>query len=114
MRLLDERGFHRDLIPKAFRKSPLAVIAPSGSALCIKSPARRKRVASPSSSLPDTTQRSSATPTEVTMSDASPTVAVIGAGIAGPVLAIFLKLKGYAPTLYERTDSVADAGLSLW
>lgn len=41
-------------------------------------------------------------------------VIIAGAGIAGPVLAIFLKLKGYEPVVYERTLSVPDAGLSLW
>ncbi|KAF9806017.1 hypothetical protein IEO21_08845 [Rhodonia placenta] len=40
-------------------------------------------------------------------------VIIAGAGIAGPVLAIFLKLKGYEPVVYERTLSVPDAGLSL-
>ena len=38
-------------------------------------------------------------------------VGVIGCGIAGPVLAIFLKLKGYEPVVYERYESTADAGL---
>ena len=40
-------------------------------------------------------------------------VAIIGAGIAGPVLAMILKQKGYDPVLYERTESVNTAGLSL-
>ncbi|KAI5118837.1 hypothetical protein M0805_006157 [Coniferiporia weirii] len=40
-------------------------------------------------------------------------VAIIGAGIAGPVLAMLLKQKGYEPTLYERTNTVTSAGLSL-
>ena len=45
----------------------------------------------------------------------SPTkVIVIGAGIAGPLLAVFLKHKGYDPVLYERTEKVSTAGLSLW
>ena len=44
----------------------------------------------------------------------SPTrVAIIGAGIAGPVLAMLLKQKGYDPVLYERTESTTSAGLSL-
>lgn len=41
-------------------------------------------------------------------------VIVAGAGIAGPILAVFLKLKGYDPVVYERTDAVGDAGQSLW
>jgi salicylate hydroxylase len=40
-------------------------------------------------------------------------VIVVGCGIAGPVLAIFLKLKGYHPIIYERVEGEADAGLSL-
>ena len=44
---------------------------------------------------------------------AVPEVAIIGAGIAGPVLAMFLKQKGYSPVLYERTETVTSAGLSL-
>lgn len=44
----------------------------------------------------------------------SPTkVLVIGGGIAGPILASFLKLKGYEPVIYERLDSAIDAGISL-
>lgn len=39
-------------------------------------------------------------------------VLVIGGGIAGPVLGSFLKLKGYEPVVYERLDSVIDAGIS--
>jgi salicylate hydroxylase len=38
-------------------------------------------------------------------------VIIVGAGIAGPVLAIFLKIKGYAPVLYERTSELADRGI---
>lgn len=45
---------------------------------------------------------------------ASTKVIVVGAGIAGPLLAVFLKQKGYDPVLYERTESVNTAGLSLW
>ena len=41
-------------------------------------------------------------------------VIIVGAGIAGPVLSMFLKLQGYEPVIYERVDSIADAGLSLW
>ncbi|CCL99839.1 uncharacterized protein FIBRA_01863 [Fibroporia radiculosa] len=40
-------------------------------------------------------------------------VIIAGAGIAGPVLAIFLTLKGYNPIVYERIDTLADSGLSL-
>lgn len=40
-------------------------------------------------------------------------VIVVGAGIAGPILAIFLKLRGYEPILYERLEGVQQAGLSL-
>jgi len=41
-------------------------------------------------------------------------VIIVGAGIAGPVLAVFLKLKGYDPIVYERVDALADVGLALW
>ncbi|GJE95031.1 FAD-dependent monooxygenase [Phanerochaete sordida] len=40
-------------------------------------------------------------------------VGVIGAGIVGPVLSIFLKQKGYDPILYERLDAPSDAGLGI-
>ncbi|KIP01125.1 hypothetical protein PHLGIDRAFT_131362 [Phlebiopsis gigantea 11061_1 CR5-6] len=40
-------------------------------------------------------------------------VGVIGAGMAGPVLAVYLKLKGYDPVIYERTNSISDAGLGI-
>ncbi|KAI0064091.1 FAD/NAD(P)-binding domain-containing protein [Artomyces pyxidatus] len=40
-------------------------------------------------------------------------VIIIGAGIAGPVLALFLKLRGYAPVVYERLDGIPEAGISL-
>lgn len=40
-------------------------------------------------------------------------VLVVGCGIAGPVLAVFLKLKGYEPVVYERIKRDTDAGLSL-
>lgn len=49
------------------------------------------------------------------MSSNSPTkVIVVGAGIAGPVLSLFLKTKGYDPVVFERTDDLTEAGLSLW
>ena len=40
-------------------------------------------------------------------------VLVIGCGIAGPILAIFLKRKGYDPVLFDRLDGVQEAGISL-
>ncbi|KAF7977762.1 hypothetical protein HWV62_2862 [Athelia sp. TMB] len=45
----------------------------------------------------------------------SPTKVIIaGCGIAGPVLAVFLKSKGYSPVIYERNKRDLDAtGLSL-
>lgn len=44
----------------------------------------------------------------------SPTkVGIIGAGLAGITLSIFLKAKGYEPIVYERTDGVPDMGLSI-
>ncbi|KIJ67862.1 hypothetical protein HYDPIDRAFT_107388 [Hydnomerulius pinastri MD-312] len=39
-------------------------------------------------------------------------VIIVGAGIAGPVLAIFLKMQGYAPIIYERLAGPTQAGLS--
>ncbi|RDX45672.1 FAD/NAD(P)-binding domain-containing protein [Lentinus brumalis] len=40
-------------------------------------------------------------------------VIIAGGGIAGPVLAMLLKAKGYDPVIYERTDGPTDMGLSL-
>ena len=40
-------------------------------------------------------------------------VIIAGAGIAGPVLAIFLKMKGYEPVIYEKISEVNDVGLSI-
>lgn len=40
-------------------------------------------------------------------------VGVIGAGVSGPVMAMFLKQKGYDPVLYERLDTPSDAGLGI-
>ena len=40
-------------------------------------------------------------------------VLVIGGGIAGPVLSIFLKKKGFEPIVFERLSGPSDAGLSL-
>lgn len=45
------------------------------------------------------------------MSLNSTRVGVIGAGIVGPVLAIFLKSKGYEPIVYERTGSLQESGI---
>ena len=41
-------------------------------------------------------------------------VILIGAGVAGPVLATFLKLKGYDPVVYERTSGPANSGVGHW
>ncbi|KAH9994461.1 hypothetical protein BJV77DRAFT_994926 [Russula vinacea] len=38
---------------------------------------------------------------------------IIGCGVAGPTLAIFLKRLGFEPVIYERAKEFADAGLSL-
>ncbi|KAI0044896.1 FAD/NAD(P)-binding domain-containing protein [Auriscalpium vulgare] len=40
-------------------------------------------------------------------------VLIIGAGVAGPVLAIFLKQRGYEPIVYEKTAALTDAGVGL-
>ncbi|KAI0307436.1 hypothetical protein B0F90DRAFT_1673550 [Multifurca ochricompacta] len=40
-------------------------------------------------------------------------VIIVGCGVAGPALAIFLKQLGFNPVIYERTKGFADAGLSL-
>jgi salicylate hydroxylase len=40
-------------------------------------------------------------------------VIIIGCGMAGPTLAIFLKRLGFDPVIYERAKEFADAGLSL-
>ena len=40
-------------------------------------------------------------------------VIIAGCGVAGPVLGILLKLKGYDPIIYERLDAPTDMGLSL-
>ncbi|PYI08385.1 FAD/NAD(P)-binding domain-containing protein [Aspergillus sclerotiicarbonarius CBS 121057] len=42
-----------------------------------------------------------------------PTVLIIGCGIAGPVLAILLKRKGYHPIVFEKVQALGDAGASL-
>ena len=40
-------------------------------------------------------------------------IIIAGGGIAGPVLGMLLKLKGYDPTIYERLEAPSDMGLSL-
>jgi len=40
-------------------------------------------------------------------------VIIAGCGIAGPVLGIFLKLKGYEPVIYERLEKATESGLSV-
>lgn len=47
------------------------------------------------------------------MAPTSTRVGVIGAGIAGPVMAMFLKQKGYDPIVYERLDVPSEAGLGI-
>jgi hypothetical protein len=61
--------------------------------------------------LKKTTWNVSSSPT-CTLCTMSPTrVGVIGAGIAGPILAIFLKAKGYDPIVCERTEAMVDSGV---
>ncbi|PYH94368.1 FAD/NAD(P)-binding domain-containing protein [Aspergillus ellipticus CBS 707.79] len=43
----------------------------------------------------------------------SPTVLIIGCGVAGPVLALLLKQKGYHPIVLEKVRALSDAGASL-
>lgn len=43
----------------------------------------------------------------------SVTVLIIGCGVAGPVLANFLKRKGYDPIVFEKVTKLGDAGASL-
>ncbi|KAF8305114.1 FAD/NAD(P)-binding domain-containing protein [Clavulina sp. PMI_390] len=42
-----------------------------------------------------------------------PKVIIVGAGIAGPILAVFLKLNGYSPVIYERQSQSAPGGICL-
>ncbi|PWY83626.1 FAD/NAD(P)-binding domain-containing protein [Aspergillus heteromorphus CBS 117.55] len=42
-----------------------------------------------------------------------PTVLLIGCGVAGPVLALLLKQKGYHPIVFEKVAALGDAGASL-
>ncbi|KAH0494491.1 hypothetical protein TgHK011_001108 [Trichoderma gracile] len=44
---------------------------------------------------------------------APPTVLIIGCGVAGPVLAILLKRKGYHPIVFEKVRELGNAGASL-
>lgn len=44
---------------------------------------------------------------------ASPTVLIIGCGIAGPVVGLLLKQKGYHPIIFERASSPGDVGASI-
>lgn len=50
-------------------------------------------------------------PTQETM--ASPTVLIIGCGVAGPVVGLLLKQKGYRPLLFEKAARPGDVGASL-
>ncbi|KAG1791047.1 uncharacterized protein HD556DRAFT_1387296 [Suillus plorans] len=40
-------------------------------------------------------------------------VIIVGAGIAGPVLAVFLKMKGYDPVIYERLPGPGEGGIAI-
>lgn len=46
----------------------------------------------------------------------SPAVLIIGCGVAGPVIGIFLKRKGYSPIIFEKAQTPGDVGasLSIW
>jgi salicylate hydroxylase len=43
----------------------------------------------------------------------SPKVLIIGCGIAGPVIALLLKKKGYEPIVLEKVRKLGDVGGSL-
>ncbi|KAI0656544.1 FAD/NAD(P)-binding domain-containing protein [Cubamyces menziesii] len=43
----------------------------------------------------------------------APKVIIAGCGVAGPALGVVLKLQGYDPVIYERTDGPSELGLSL-
>ncbi|PYH40403.1 FAD-dependent oxidoreductase [Aspergillus saccharolyticus JOP 1030-1] len=43
----------------------------------------------------------------------SPTVLIVGCGIAGPVLAVLLQKRGYAPIVFEKVSLLGEAGASL-
>lgn len=40
-------------------------------------------------------------------------VGIIGGGIVGPVIATFLKLRGYEPIIYERRSAILDRGIGI-
>ncbi|EKM53944.1 uncharacterized protein PHACADRAFT_145467 [Phanerochaete carnosa HHB-10118-sp] len=40
-------------------------------------------------------------------------VGIIGGGIAGPVVAALLKLKGYEPAIFERLDTISEGGIGI-
>lgn len=42
-----------------------------------------------------------------------PRVVVIGCGVAGPVIALLLKKKGYDPVVLEKVKKLGDAGGSV-
>ncbi|KAK6858002.1 FAD/NAD(P)-binding domain-containing protein [Apiospora arundinis] len=44
---------------------------------------------------------------------ASPRVLIIGCGVAGPVIALLLKQKGYYPIIFERAETLDDIGASV-
>ncbi|KAI0321463.1 hypothetical protein OF83DRAFT_1051187 [Amylostereum chailletii] len=44
---------------------------------------------------------------------ANTSVIIIGGGISGPILAIFLKIRGYQPVVYERLPAFIDLGVGL-
>jgi salicylate hydroxylase len=43
----------------------------------------------------------------------TPKVLIIGCGVAGPVIALLLKTKGYEPIVFEKVRELGDAGASL-
>lgn len=43
----------------------------------------------------------------------TPVVLIIGCGIAGPVLGIFYKRKGYHAIVFEKVKELGDAGASI-
>ena len=47
------------------------------------------------------------------MTTTSPKVIIIGCGIAGPILTLLLKRKGYSPIVLEKVRQLGDAGSSL-
>ncbi|KAL2075071.1 hypothetical protein VTL71DRAFT_13 [Oculimacula yallundae] len=49
----------------------------------------------------------------MTISNHKPRVLIIGLGIAGPLLALLLKKKGYNPIILEKVSSLGDAGASM-